>query len=67
MPYMFPAIAYFLGEKYVKPPKNVIRFMEFSLYFFPSSSMSLQAYFILYFFLSDMPEIPLSGSVNRRI
>ncbi len=57
---MFAAIVYFLGEKYVKTTKNVIKFMDFSFYFFPSSDMSLQAYFIFYFFLSDAPGIPLS-------
>ena len=49
---MFPAIAYFLGEKYVKTTKNVIKFMEFSFYFFPSSDMSLykQILFFIFFF-----------------
>ncbi len=47
---MFPATTYFLIEKYVKTTKIVIKFMEFSFYFFPSSDMSLQVYFILFFF-----------------
>ncbi len=52
-----------LGEKYVKTTKNIIKFKEFSFYFFPFLRHEPTSIFFLY----DMPGIPLLGSVNRRI
>ena len=47
---------YFAAKKQIKNTKNVIKIMEFPFYFFLSSNMHLQAYFIFYFFLSDKPD-----------
>ncbi len=53
---MFPAITYFLGEKYVKTTKKS---NKFHFYFLPSSDMSLQAYFIyLFIFFTTSQEYP---------
>ena len=41
---MFPAKYNFFCEKYVKTTKNVVKYIEFSFYFFPSSDMSLQLF-----------------------
>ncbi len=55
---MFRAISYFLVEKYVQTNKNIIKFMEFSFYFFPSPDISLQAYLFLIFFFPTSQEYP---------
>ncbi len=44
-----------------------MKFVKFSIYFFLSSNMKMEAYFIFYLFFSDKPEQSLSGSINRGI